>query len=62
MSKASDLAGFVPSISPTDNLTVGVVTATGYVRTGAAAGEVLTADGSSKAIESPTAMSIIFGL
>lgn len=62
MSKASDLAGFVPSISPTDNLNVGVVTATGFVLDGATAGEVLTVDGSSKAIESPTAMSIIFGL
>jgi len=31
MSKASNLAGFVPSINPTDNLNVGVITATGFV-------------------------------
>jgi hypothetical protein len=31
MSKASNLAGFVPSIGPTNNLSVGVVTATSLV-------------------------------
>ena len=35
MSKASNLAGFVPSIGPTNNLNVGIVTATSFYGDGA---------------------------